>query len=125
MHMPPCPCVANICMYVHAHAQLISPHGPTRILEKIDFFLFFSFSLRCPTLSYHPCHITTPCLPSSPNLPTISTFCTCSPPPPTHPPFHICFLFLLSHVCFGEKAFTCGPFTWIFLFLLVYGFPFL
>ena len=27
------------------------------------------------------------------------------------PPFHICFLFLLSHTCFGKESLTCGPFS--------------
>ena len=36
-------------------------------------------------------------------LPPYPPFCTWSPPP-----FHICFLYPLSHVWFGRKSLTCG-----------------
>ena len=81
---PPYLCIPTICMY--ATPILITLHDPSTWL--------------------HACHL--PMV-----VPTIPTFCTCSPQP-----FHIHFLFLLAHVCFGRNCLVCDSFSLdSFLFL--------
>ena len=110
-HAPICPCfcIPSICMYVHAHA--ISPHDPPPYpMEpfKRKTTLSILFLVNCHALSYCPCHVATlsPCLPLPPSFPP-----ACQPFDLVVPPSHICFIFLLSHVCFGDEILAGGSFS--------------
>ena len=87
----------NACMPLISRYDL--PPCPHRALKRIKIDFSMLLFLNCPTLSYCPCHVTSPLwlyarhpILISPNR---FMFCTCSPPP-----FHIWYLFLLSHVLF-------------------------
>lgn len=100
-----------ICMYAHAHARKPPMTHHCAPMERsmknktqkksssIKSFFFVLLPMSCHHLHFT---FTTPPLVFS----TMPTFCTFNPPS-----FHICFVFLVSHACFGEDYLTCGPFS--------------
>ena len=101
--------------------MLISPLWPAPcpmecFKEEEENWNSFSFELKCPTLSYGPCHVVTLALCSSPLpiSPTMSTFCACSPPPPnlskyvSSSSFH---MFVLGNI-FWHVAFSLWIVSW-------------
>lgn len=110
---PICPCPRNLshaCMPMPMlvrplHDSPLCPHGVLYVKQNTKKIFFNQIILLWPIA-----HVMSPSSLHIHNFPlvfsTMPTFCTLNAPS-----FHICFVFLVSHACFGEDYLTCGPFS--------------